>query len=142
MPGADTVPPVESRIRRGEEDERPQRHIAVDTNRLLLAVVVTMAGIQDRDAAFRLLAALQARFSTISLVWADGGYAGGLIDWAKHFLSLTVQVVKRTDDVTGFTVCPGGGWSSEPSPGSANTAAASATTRPDPTTTKPPSTSP
>ncbi|WP_335743646.1 hypothetical protein [Rhodococcus oxybenzonivorans] len=58
-----------------------------------------MAGIQDRDGAIRLLAALRARFSTISLVWADGGYAGRLIDWSKWVVSLTVQVVKRTDDV-------------------------------------------
>ena len=71
-----------------------------------MAVVVTMAGIQDRDGAVRLLAAMRAQCSTISLVWADGGYAGRLIDWAKHVLSLTVQVVKRTDDVKGFKVLP------------------------------------
>jgi transposase len=65
-----------------------------------------MAGIQDRDGAIRLLAALRARFSTISLVWADGGYAGRLIDWSKWVVSLTVQVVKRTDDVKGFKVLP------------------------------------
>jgi len=51
----------------------------VDTSGLLLAVVVTVAGIQDRDAAHRLLTALRAKFSTISLVWADGGYAGHLV---------------------------------------------------------------
>ena len=65
-----------------------------------------MAGIQDRDGAFRLLAALRAQFSTISLVWADGGYAGRLIDWSKRVVSLMVQVVKRTDDVKGFRVLP------------------------------------
>jgi hypothetical protein len=35
-----------------------------------------MAGIQDRDGAYRLLAAMRARFSTISLVWADGATPG------------------------------------------------------------------
>ncbi|MFC9769317.1 hypothetical protein [Rhodococcus jostii] len=35
-------------------------------------------------------------------MWADGGYAGRLIDWSKRVVSLTVQVVKRTDDVKGF----------------------------------------
>ncbi|HZE16805.1 MAG TPA: transposase, partial [Mycobacterium sp.] len=34
-----------------------KRHIAVEVNGLLLAVVVTAASIQDRDAAHRLLAA-------------------------------------------------------------------------------------
>ena len=83
-----------------------KRHIAVDTAGLLLAVVVTMAGIQDRDGGARLLALLRERFSTVTLVWADGGYAGRLVIWAKKVLSLTVQVVKRTDDLAGFKILP------------------------------------
>jgi len=51
----------------------------VDSLGLLLAVVVTTASVQDRDGAFRLLALLRERFSTITLVWADGGYAGRLV---------------------------------------------------------------
>ena len=78
----------------------------MDTGGLLLAIVVTAAGIQDRDAAVRLLALLRHRFSTISLVWADGGYAGRLVGWALKVLSLTVQIVKRTADMTGFVVLP------------------------------------
>ena len=56
-----------------------KRHLAVDTGGLLLTVVVTVAGVQDRDGAVRLRAALRARFSTIVLIWADGGYAGRLV---------------------------------------------------------------
>jgi transposase len=104
--GADTVPRSSRGYDAGKKTNGRKRHIAVDSNGLLLAVVVTMAGIQDRDGAFRLLAALRAQFSTISLVWADGGYAGRLIDWSKRVVSLTVQVVKRTDDVKGFRVLP------------------------------------
>lgn len=87
-------------------DNGRKRHIAVDSLGLLLVVVVTAASIQDRDAAFRLLGAVRERFSTISLVWADGGYAGRLVDWAKSLLALTVQIVKRTDDIAGFKVLP------------------------------------
>jgi transposase len=90
----------------GKKVNGRKRHIAVDTGGLLLAVVVTLASTQDRDAAHRLLAALSSRFSTIKLVWADGGYAGRLVVWAKNVLSLSVEVVKRTDDVKGFTVLP------------------------------------
>lgn len=104
--GADTVPGTSRGYDAGKKTNGRKRHIAVDSNGSLLVVVVTMAGIQDRDAALRLLTALRARFSTISLVWADGGYAGRLIGWAKRALSLTVQVVKRTDGATGFTVLP------------------------------------
>ena len=76
-------------------DNGVKRHIAVDVNGLLLAVVVTAASIQDRDAAHRLLAALRGSFSTIRLVWADGGYPGRLLIWAKDVLTLTMQIIKR-----------------------------------------------
>lgn len=104
--GADTVPHSSRGYDAGKKINGRKRHIAVDTGGLLLAVVVTMAGIQDRDGGVRLLADLRARFSTITLVWADGGYAGRLVTWAKTVLSMTVQVVKRTDDLTGFHVLP------------------------------------
>ena len=65
--------------------ETPHR---VDVTGLLLAVVVTAASIQDRDAGHRLLAILRGTFSTIRLVWADGGYPGRLLGWAKSVLAL------------------------------------------------------
>ena len=71
---------------------------------LLFAVIVTMAGLQDRDAAHRLLARLRERFTTIALVWADAGYAGRLLVWARNVVHLTVQIVKRTEP--GFVVLP------------------------------------
>ncbi len=104
--GADTVGRSSRGYDAGKKTNGRKRHIAVDTNGLLLAVVVTMAGIQDRDGAVRLLAAVRARFSTVELVWADGGYAGRLIGWAKHVLALAVEVVKHTDDSRGFKVLP------------------------------------
>lgn len=104
--GADTVPGRSRGYDAGKKINGRKRHIAVDTGGLLLAVVVTIAGVQDRDAGHRLLAALAGRFSTIRLVWADGGYAGRLVAWAAKVLSLTVEIVKRTDDVTGFKVLP------------------------------------
>jgi len=104
--GADTVPGTTRGYDAGKKVNGRKRHIAVDTGGLLLAVVVTIAGIQDRDAAYRLLTGLRGRFSTVSLVWADGGYAGRLVIWARKVLALTVEVVKRTDDVKGFAVLP------------------------------------
>ena len=83
-----------------------KRHIAVDVNGLLLGVVVTAASIQDRDAAHRLLAALRGSFSTIGLVWADGGYPGRLLIWAKDVLTLTMQIIKRIPGAAGFHVRP------------------------------------
>ena len=39
-------------------------------------------------------------------MWADGGYAGRLIVFARKVPAITVEVVKRTDDLAGFTVLP------------------------------------
>jgi DDE family transposase len=80
--------------------------VVVDSLGLLLAVIVTAASVQDRDGAFRLLALLRERFSTISLIWADGGYAGRLVSWACQVLALSVTIIKRSDDTTGFAVVP------------------------------------
>jgi hypothetical protein len=51
-------------------------HLAVDTTGLLLTVLITAAGVQDRDAAKPLLLNLKKAFPKIRLTWAGGGYAG------------------------------------------------------------------
>jgi transposase len=104
--GADTVPATSRGYDAGKRVNGRKRHVAVDSSGLLLAVVVTVAGLQDRDAAHRLLTLLRARFTTIRHIWADGGYAGRLITWAKAVLAFGVEIVKRTDDLTGFQVLP------------------------------------
>ncbi|MET8870816.1 IS5 family transposase [Nocardia sp. NPDC004604] len=104
--GSDTVPAYSRGYDAGKKTNGRKRHIAVDSLGLLLTVVVTVASIQDRDSAVRLLAVMRAKFSTITFVWADGGYTGRLVVWAKHVLALTVQIVKRCDDASGFTVLP------------------------------------
>jgi transposase len=104
--GADTVPARSRGYDAGKRVNGRKRHLAVDTGGLLLAVVVTIAGLQDRGGAVRLLAALRAKFATIALVWADGGYAGRLVTWAQAVLAVTVTIVKRTDALTGFRVIP------------------------------------
>jgi transposase len=103
---ADTVGAASRGFDGGKKINGRKRHLAVDTLGLLLTVVVTAASVQDRDGAYRLLALLRERFSTISLVWADGGYAGRLLSWANTVLALTLTIVKRSDDATGFVVLP------------------------------------
>lgn len=103
---ADTVPRSSRGWDNGKKVAGRKRHVAVDCLGLVLAVIITAASVQDRDAAHPLLATLRERFSTISLVWADGGYAGRLVTWAAKTLRLAVTVVKRTEDMTGFVVLP------------------------------------
>jgi len=73
---------------------------------LLLAVVVHAANIQDRDGAKLLIAELMGRFPRLSLVWADGGYAGKLVGWIASVTGWALEIVKRSDDQTGFVVLP------------------------------------
>lgn len=103
---ADTVGAATRGFDGGKKINGRKRHIAVDTLGLLLAVIVTPARVQDRDGALSLLALLTERFTRIQLVWADGGYAGRLVVWAKAVLHLAVTVVKRSDDANGFQVVP------------------------------------
>ena len=84
VPAADTVPRSSRGWDGAKRTNGVKRHLAVEVNGLLLTVVVTAASIQDRDAAHRLLAALRDSFSTIRLVWADAGYLGRLLIWAKR----------------------------------------------------------
>jgi transposase len=103
---ADTVGAQSRGYDAGKRINGRKRHVVVDSLGLLLTVIVTAASVQDRDGAFRLLALLRERFSTLSLIWADGGYAGRLVNWAHQVLALTVTIIKRSDDTTGFAVLP------------------------------------
>ena len=73
---------------------------------MVLAVVVHAASIQDRDGAKLVLALLKGRFWRLKLIWADGGYAGQLIDWTRKLSRWVLEIVKRSDDMTGFVVLP------------------------------------
>jgi len=90
----------------GKKINGRKRHIAVDTGGLLLTVLVTAASVQDRDAAKPLLWNLCRAFPQITLAWADGGYTGKLVSWAKTALHLTLEIVRRPDDLHAFTVLP------------------------------------
>jgi len=90
----------------GKKVQGRKRHIAVDVLGLLLTVLVTAASVQDRDAAKPLLWNVRKAFPSVRLAWADGGYAGKLVSWAKTALKLTLQIVRRPDDLHTFQVLP------------------------------------
>lgn len=90
----------------GKKINGRKRHLVVDTIGLVLAIVVHEASIQDRDGAKLVLEDLKGRYPRLSLIWADGGYAGKLIDWVKEFANWTLEIVKRNDDLKGFHILP------------------------------------
>lgn len=78
----------------------------MDTLGLVWGLVVHAADIQDRDGARLVLEGVQGRFSRLKLIWADGGYAGQLIGWVAQICGWVLEIVKRSDDATGFVVLP------------------------------------
>lgn len=103
---AETVARASRGYDAGKRCNGRKRHIVVDTTGLLLVVLVTAAGVQDRDAARLLLSALRTCFPSIRRVWCDGGYAGQLVAWADAVLGLTVDIVCKLAGQIGFVVLP------------------------------------
>lgn len=82
-----------------------KRHIVVDTLGLVLAVIVHVANAQDRQGGRALLPQLRGKFPRLKLIFADGGYAGELVQWAKMFGNWALRIVKRTE-LHKFVVLP------------------------------------
>lgn len=85
-----------------------KRHLLVDTNGLILDVLVHPANITDRQGAKLLLSPLKKVFPRLSLIWADSGYAGKLEDWVKNTLGWTLEIVKRPFEGVRYVWVPQG----------------------------------
>jgi transposase len=83
-----------------------KRHLLIDTQGLILGVCVTPARVQDRDGAKALLEPLKERLPRLTHLWADGGYSGAFVEWAKTTLDWTVEIVSKSKDQPGFQVLP------------------------------------
>lgn len=91
----------------GKKVKGRKRHLVVDTQGLVLKAVVHPANIQDRDGALLVLAGLRNLFPRLALIWADGAYKGpGLDALFANKRRWRLEVVKRTDDTSGFKVLP------------------------------------
>ena len=105
---ADTVP----RASRGWDNAKKvngrKRRIAVDAMGLLLAVVITAASVQDRDAARPLLWNLHRTCRRIRLIWADAVYTGKLYQLGRDHEDDPVSSPSATR--TPSRCCPAGGW--------------------------------
>jgi putative transposase len=91
---------------RGKKVNGRKRHLLVDVLGLILVAVITPASTQDRDGAVPVLQEAHREYPTLKHVWVDGAYNGGVIDDLRTKTGLTIEIVKRTDDVRGFVVLP------------------------------------
>lgn len=104
--GAETVSRSSRGFDAGKRVNGRKRHIVTDTCGWLLAVAVTGANVQDRDAGRLLMWVIRTVFPTVRLVWADSGYAGKLVDYATSVLGITVHIVTKLAGQVGFVVLP------------------------------------
>jgi putative transposase len=83
-----------------------KRHVLVDTMGWILNIVVLTADIQDRDGARVLLEQAKGCLPRLQKIWADGGYAGALIEWVLEKCHWLLEIVKRSDHAVGFELLP------------------------------------
>jgi putative transposase len=80
----------------GKKVKGRKRHLLVDTNGLILHVLVHEANIQDARGGKLLLAPLKGIFPRLKLIWADSGYKKeGFCEWVKAELGWEVEVVEH-----------------------------------------------
>lgn len=92
----------------GKKVNGRKRHVLVDTLGNLLGVIVSAANIQDRDGVIALIATLNPMFRLrLQCIWANAGYTGErLLNWLQAQFHILLEIVKRSDDMSGFTILP------------------------------------
>jgi len=79
----------------GKHVKGRKRHIVVDTQGLLLTVLVHPADLQDRDMAAWVIAPLLSQFPRLRHLWADAGYRGKFVSWVHEQLGWSIEIVKH-----------------------------------------------
>ncbi|RMF72133.1 MAG: IS5 family transposase [Planctomycetota bacterium] len=79
----------------GKKVKGRKRHLVVDTLGLLLAVSVTAASVQDRDAAEPVVAQACEKHASIEKLYADSAYAGHCALRIEHSQNISVDIVRR-----------------------------------------------
>ncbi|MEU0559560.1 IS5 family transposase [Dactylosporangium sp. NPDC006015] len=103
--GADTVGRDSRGYDAGKRINGRKRFIVTDTLGLLVVVVVLAASVQDRDGVRTTL--LSTYLATpIRFVYADGAFAGKLVEWAATIVRTTLHIVPKPADQRGFAVIP------------------------------------
>jgi putative transposase len=90
----------------GKKIKGRKRHLLVDTLGLLVAVLVTAAGLDDGAAAPKLLGQITAEdFPRLAVVFGDNKYHNhGLEAWLKEYRpGWRIEVKKRPEGTRGFT---------------------------------------
>ena len=96
----------------GKKVKGRKRHIVVDFLGLMLAVHVTSASVQDRDAALPLMKEAKREFPSLQVAFMDGGYRGEIKSRIAKETQMRVEITLRSDpQKKGSSLFPfGGRW--------------------------------
>jgi len=83
-----------------------KRHLLTDTLGLILFVVVCAASIADSDGAEYIFHETNGRFRRLRTILVDQGYKRWLVDFAKQWFGIVVDIVKRPPAERDFVVQP------------------------------------
>jgi len=64
--------------------------------------VVHAASLQDRDGAKLVSEKIKGKSTRLKLIWADGAYAGQLVEWVKNACGWLLEIVRRNQGAKGF----------------------------------------
>ena len=125
--GADTVGAASRGFDSGKKINGRKRHIAVDVEGFLLAVVVTAASVGDRMGAKLLVIALLNSCTRLKLIWADPDTTASL--WPSGSTRSPGSPCRSSNapNCTCSRWCHAGGWSSVVSAGCCATGGSCAT---------------
>lgn len=79
----------------GKKVKGRKRHLVVDTLGLLLAVTVTAASVQDRDAAAEVVAQACTKIVGLKKLYADGAYGGKCAVAIEQTYGISVEIVRH-----------------------------------------------
>lgn len=79
----------------GKKVKGRKRHLVVDTVGLLLAVTITAASVQDRDAAAEVVAKACTKIPGLKKLYADGAYGGECAQAIEQTHGISVEVVRH-----------------------------------------------
>jgi putative transposase len=81
----------------GKKIKGRKRHMVVDALGLLLALRVTTASVQDRDAALPLFKEVKRDFPSLEVAFADGGYRGEVKSQIEEETQMRVVITLRSN---------------------------------------------
>lgn len=79
-----------------------KRHVVVDKNGFLIAVMVTVAHVHDSKAAYLPIRVLKELCTSVKAIIADGGYRGEIAQQIRDTFGYVLKVVISGYDKQGF----------------------------------------